>query len=132
MDLVSKGSSVDASVSLQKLFLALPALTSVVYLPFLLRPSSSRDFLTASLGLTSLAADGYTLTYLPLPIWQALKATGSPIKRYLVPLNALLCGFVLLLSWGGTSRGEEENFYLKFAPTSRFPFPGLTGIFTTR
>src|SRR6516165_161754 len=48
-------------------FVSLPVLSTILYLPRLLRPSSSTELLLAIMALTSLACSAWILLVVPLP-----------------------------------------------------------------
>ncbi|KAH7058591.1 hypothetical protein B0J12DRAFT_650832 [Macrophomina phaseolina] len=122
----------------KKAFLALPALSLVLYLRPLLAPSSFSEFLTAALAITSLAASAYTLYFVPLgspppPLpgrvsigggsvprgldrVLGILGTGSvddgPVERFLPLLNLALCLVVWLESLAAKAKVEGWEGYL--------------------
>ncbi|KAB2575074.1 hypothetical protein BFW01_g8314 [Lasiodiplodia theobromae] len=95
----------------KKAFLALPALSLILYLRPLFASSSFAEFLTAVLAVTSLAASAYTLYFIPLgnpPSSSFLPAraqvsSGSAVRRgYEMALRTL--------GTGGVDDGPVEKF----------------------
>lgn len=122
----------------KKAFLALPALSLILYLRPLIAPSSFSEFLTAALALTSLAASAYTLYFVPLGnppsslhgrvsigegsgptvLDKLLRILGTggvddgPVERFLPLLNMALCLVVWLESLAAKAKVEGWEGYL--------------------
>ncbi|KAH9818171.1 hypothetical protein Tdes44962_MAKER05365 [Teratosphaeria destructans] len=102
----------------RKLFLAIPLAGALILLSiFLTIPNTPQQRLILLLSISSLSATAYILHFMPLqsPDWKGKKAVykieaeKGPVERYLVALNAVLAGLLLLaagVSWW-VGRGLE-------------------------
>jgi len=107
----------------QKAFLALPLLSTLIYLPTFLRPTSSSAFLSSILNISSLLSTAYILYRVPYT--RSSRSGGSagtfrlagfnhvepgPLEKYIAYVNAGLCGVLALRAWllgGGAGREME-------------------------
>jgi len=128
-------------------FVSLPVLSTILYIPRLLRPSSGTELLLAVMAMTSLASSAWILWVVPLPGEEekesevrvpglgAIKRDGrvvGPVRKYIGYLNLVLCG-VLALAGERVMEGKERPDELVWwmLPGGEFLKPSFIGVLKT-
>ena len=118
----------------QTTFLSLPLLSTILYAPRLLSPSSPSEFLLVLLAITSLLSTAYILNFVPLDArgaqrdkkrtaeipgiakWELGDAATGPLDKYLVYLDAGMGVVLALAGWAGWRRGRDDELIWGFLP----------------
>lgn len=108
-------------------FLSIPIISALFFLYIFVIASTARQRLIALLSISSLISTAYILKFLPIeaperkgkrPIYQ-VEADKGPVERYMVYLNAVLAGLLLLaaaLSW---RKGLGDDAWREALPASK-------------
>ena len=112
----------------RKLFLFIPALAAFFFLYTLLTARTPNETSIAVLSLSSLGCTAYVLWYMPLErkdrkgkrAVYAVEAEKGPVERWLVLLNAVLAGMLLVAAGVSWKRGRGEEAWRRGLPMSMY------------
>lgn len=115
----------------RQLFLIIPASSSIFFLYTLVTSRSANETTLALLSLSSLGCTAYILQYMPVEALErkgkravyAVEADKGPVERWLIVLNAVLAGLLLVAAIVSWRKGRGEEAWRRALAMSTFTVP---------
>lgn len=117
----------------RNLFLPILLLPALYFLATIFQTSPIRQKCFAFLSISSLLCTAYVLYFMPVKapdrkgkraVWR-VEAEEGPVGRYLVALNAVLAGVIMVSSAGSWRKGAMEDAWREALPGSEFYVGGM-------